>query len=200
MNVEFDTWFKENFQRGLAHSSRFETMYIALNHCLNKGGTCLVETGTMRMADNWDDGKSTLIFGSFCKKYNHHLHTADINPESVELSRQITEPYSNFISYSVTDSVLFLKNFNHKIDLLYLDSMNCPANGDVNSLELVASQQHQLHEIQAAYDKLSDDPIILLDDNDFENGGKTKLSKAFLQQKGFTEIMSWKQSLWVKEV
>jgi hypothetical protein len=139
------------------------------------------------------------VFGSFCRQYHLHLHTVDISSAAIELSRHATHSCAEFITYTVGDSVLFLKNFPQKIDLLYLDSMNCPENDSADSPTLIASQQHQLKEIEAAFDKLSADPIILLDDNDFDNGGKTKLSKIFLQQKGFTDITSWKQSLWLKK-
>lgn len=50
-------------------------MYIVLNCLLKHGGQNLVETGAMRMADNWDDGKSTLLLGSYCKKCKARLYT-----------------------------------------------------------------------------------------------------------------------------
>jgi hypothetical protein len=90
-----------------------------------------------------------------------------------------------------------LKTFNQKIDLLYLDSLDCPSD-DKNPTQLAASQKHQLSEIETAFDKLHDNTVVLLDDNHLTNGGKTRLSKLFLQEKGFTEMMSWTQSLWAK--
>jgi len=198
MNIGFDSWFKGNFLGRLAESNRFVTMYLALDLLLNRRGQTLVETGTIRQENDWGAGMSTLVFGSFCKKYNHRLHTVDVNTEAMEISRRATAVCRNFISYHSDDSVSFLKNFNHPIDLLYLDSMDCPDIDDADSPKLIASQNHQLREIEAAFDKLSENAVVLLDDNDFPNGGKTRLSKLFLQQNGYSEIMSWRQSLWVK--
>ena len=76
--------------------------------------------------------------------------------------------------------------------------MDCPEYDAPTSTRLIQSQIHQLLEMEAVWHKLGDDPIILLDDNQFENGGKTRLTKVFLRERGFTEVLSEKQSLWVK--
>jgi len=198
MNTEFDSWFKENFLKNLAESNRFVTMYLALDLLLKHGGHTIVETGTLRKENNWGAGMSTLVFGSFCKRYNHILHTVDINQEAMDISRSVTGSCNSHIFYYVNNSISFLKKFKEKIDLLYLDSMDCPPQEEEGSPQLVASQKHQLAEIEEAFDKLHDETIVLLDDNHWPNGGKTRLSKLFLQEKGFTETFSWTQSLWVK--
>ncbi len=197
MNIEFDTWFKKHYLSGLAQSNRFETMYIALDLFLKNNGKVIVETGVTRKADHWLDGMSTIVFGSFSKKYHCQLHAVDVNPESIQVCKSLTNECKEYISYHTSDSVVFLQNFKQKIDLLYLDSMDCPGDDAITSEQLIQSQQHQLAEMTASMNKLSDDPIILLDDNDYQNGGKTRLTKFFLEQQGFQEIMSWKQSLWV---
>lgn len=194
--------FFEKYQKGLALGGRAETMWLALDLMLRKKKTpgIVVETGTTRMKDDWGAGMSTLVFGDFCKTYNHHLFTIDISPEALYVCQDITKEFEVFISYVENDSVEFLKHFNQTIDFLYLDSRDCPEYDAPTSTNLIQSQVHQLLELEAAFDKLSNDPIILLDDNKFENGGKTRLSKVWLKERGFMEIMSDKQSLWVKEV
>lgn len=199
MHLDFDYWFKANYQKGLTISNRFDTMYIALNHLFKATNACIVETGTMRMEDNWHDGKSTLIFGSYCRKYGGIAYTVDIDNDAIETCKEATRGLGDCINYSVADSVSFLRNFSSGIDLLYLDSMNCPEYDSESSADLMASQQHQRQEIEAAFDKLTDNAVVLLDDNDFVNGGKTKLSKLFLQQNGFNELISWRQSLWIRK-
>lgn len=198
MNADFDYWFKANFQAGLAICNRFDTMYIALNRLLQKPNPCIVETGVMRAADNWHDGKSTLVFGCYSKKYNGITYTVDIDANAMEICKKATCQVADYIEYTVADSVTYLKNFNGKIDLLYLDSMDCPDSDELNTPALITSQKHQYNEIEAAFNKLAAGAIVLLDDNDRMNGGKTKLSKLFLQQNGFTELISWRQSLWVR--
>lgn len=196
IHIEFDGWFKQNYLGLLAESNRFVTMYLALDLLLKQGGRTLVETGTLRIENNRHDGMSTLVFGGFCKKYQRYLHTVDADEVAMNVCRKATGDYKDFISYNVSDSIAFLKNFNRQIDLLYLDSLDCP---EIEySPQLTASQEHQLREIETAFDKLSQNAIVLLDDNDLVNGGKTRLSKIFLQENGFTEAMSWKQSLWAK--
>ncbi len=199
MHMGFDSWFKQNFHGILTESNRFVTMYLALDKLLNHGGNMLVETGTLRKENNLHDGLSTLVFGSFCARYNRNLHTVDASAEAMRISRKATHAYKDFISYHVTDSVSFLKSFNQKIDLLYLDSMDCPSQESETSPQLLASQSHQLNEIKAAFDKLPDEAVVLLDDNDFPNGGKTRFAKLFLKETGFREMMSWKQSLWLRQ-
>lgn len=158
----------------------------------------IIETGTTRMKDDWGAGMATLVFGDFCSQFNHHLFTVDIDPNALYIAQEVTKEFETFITYVENDSVAFLKNFNRKIDLLYLDSMDCPEYDAPTSTRLIQSQTHQLLELEAAWDKLSDDPVILLDDNDFENGGKTRLSKVWLTERGFKEVMSGKQTIWIK--
>ena len=197
MQIEFDSWFKENYFDKLAENNRFVTMYLALDLLLKKGKGTIVETGTLRTEDQWSDGMSTLVFGSYCQKYNYRLHSVDIDESAMHICRKATNKFRNLIDYNISNSITFLKNFNQQIDLLYLDSLDCPVSE--YSPQLTASQEHQLKEIQAAFDKLSTDAIVLLDDNDLINGGKTRLSKIFLKENGFREVMSWRQSLWVKD-
>lgn len=198
-----DKWFFEKYNEGLALSGRYLSMEKALELFLEKRkgkeGGIIVETGSVRMENDWGGGMSTVIFGDVCKTYNHHLFTCDNDPTVMETCEKLTKDYRVFISYVIQDSVAFLKGFNQTIDLLYLDSMDCPEYDSSISPKLLASQAHQLNEMEAAMDKLSDDPVILLDDNLFENGGKTRLTKLLLKDKGFTEIFSGKQSLWIKK-
>jgi predicted O-methyltransferase YrrM len=187
--------FLAKYKEGLDSGNRYLSVKVALE--LFKGQN-IVETGTIRGKDDWGAGMSTLIFADFCKTYNHHLFTVDIDAAIMDISREITKDYAVYISYIVNDSVTFLKNFNQQIDFLYLDSMDCPEYDSPYSFALIASQIHQLKEIEAAWDKLSDGAVILLDDNKFENGGKTKLAKYFLRDKGCRELINDKQALWQK--
>jgi Fe-S cluster biosynthesis and repair protein YggX len=101
------------------------------------------------------------------------------------------------INFTTGDSLQFLANWKlGAIDFLYLDSYDFVL--DNNWAEAQKSQQHQLNEIELAWDKLSDRAIILLDDVDFLSGGKSRLSEAFLRNKNAINVMRAQQSLWLK--
>lgn len=189
-------WLEEKYKEGLTISRRYESMKKALDLLSQHKGNIIVETGTIRLPDDWGAGMSTLIFGDYAQRNHNRLITVDNNYHAIEVCKKVTSEFADSITYVVNDSLEFLKGFNQTIDLLYLDSMDCPEYDSPDSLQLIASQSHQLRELTLAIPKLSENPIILLDDNDFENGGKTKLSKEHLLDNGFKEVHSGKQSLW----
>lgn len=191
----------DKYKEKLAIGGRDRTMLKALELLQRKHpeGGIIVETGSTRMEEDWGAGMATLVFGDFCKSLTqYHLFTVDIDHEVLESCKKITEEFSTFITYVEGDSAEFLKDFNQTIDLLYLDSMDCPEYDGPESFYLLKSQLHQLRELEFSISKLSQNPIILLDDNGFKNGGKTRLTKLVLPSFGFKEIMHGKQSLWVK--
>ena len=76
--------------------------------------------------------------------------------------------------------------------------MDCPIEDDENNPILIASQQHQLKEMQTAMGKMATHGIVLLDDTEFKNGGKAKLTRQYLQNENWKEIMKGYQSLWTR--
>ena len=191
MNFHQD-WFYKKYAGKL--KERFWSFKIALNLFLQSGGKSIVETGTIRQRDDWGAGMSTLIFGDFCQRFGCHLWTVDNNSKALEVSKEVTSEYKDFITYVEDDSVAFLREFDQKIDLLYLDSMDCPLKPEDDALP---AQIHQLNEFKAAEDKLTLFSIVLLDDNQFKNGGKTKELKKYLRKLGWTCVMDFHQSLWI---
>jgi predicted O-methyltransferase YrrM len=155
---------------------------IGLNllHQEKKQFPIVVETGTQRMKDD-PGGCSTTLFGAYLKKFGGHLWTCDISKENIEISRKCTEDFKDFISYVIADSTSFLNVFGEisggcqEIDLLFLDSMDCPANGDA-----LPAQGHQLAEFMAAEKYLGKGAVLVMDDTNFTNGGKTRLLKNFI--------------------
>jgi hypothetical protein len=197
--ITWNDWWSLKYRFKMGEGVRYFTTKIALNLFHFRGGTNIVETGTIRMADDMNGGGySTLLYGDYAQHYDKHFWTVDILPEAIELSKKETEGFNKNTNFVTSDSVEFLKNFPEKIDLLYLDSMDCPENDEADSPHLIASQEHQLNEIKAAWDKLTDKSVILLDDNNFTNGGKCKLSVQFLIDNGWTPLMADKQVLFIK--
>lgn len=174
-------------------SPKYLTFKVALNLLLQNKGEIIVETGTQRMKDD-PGGCSTTLFGAFCKKYGTKLFTVDNNPLNMKVSMDATKEFADCITYKVMDSVKFLEKFSQRIDLLYLDSLDCPD----PPADATEAQQHQLNEIKAACKNLQPGSIVLLDDNNFANGGKTRLSKRWLLETNkFRCILDHGQSLWI---
>lgn len=163
--------------------SRLSTITIALNLLDRTKPNNFVETGTTRktkythsITDRAADGASTVVFADFVSKFGGRVFTCDISAENIENCKIATEEYSDFITYHVGDSVEFLKNFNKPIDFLFLDSIDS---------DFPNASQHQLNEIVAAYDKLTPDSIVLLDDL----GQKTNLSIPYLRERNWIQII-----------
>lgn len=190
---DFDCWFKKKYYGKPV--KRYWTFKAALNLFLQRGGKNIVETGTVRQKKDWSGGMSTLIFGEVCYRYDRHLWTVDHNPKALEVSKEVTAKFKDAITYVERDSIRFLSDFPKPIDLLYLDSLDCPEDPYKDP---IPAQMHQLNELKAAFDKLSKGAVILLDDNDFISGGKTRLAKEFLREQGWTVVLDYRQSLFIK--
>lgn len=198
--TKWKDWWTEKYRFKMGEGVRYFTTKIALNIFHQRGGMNMIETGTIRMADDMaGGGYSTLLYGDYAQKYGKKFWTVDILPEAIELSQKETEGFNTNTNFVIGDSVKFLEEFPEQIDFLYLDSMDCPEEDAEDSPALQASQQHQLNEVKAAYDKLHDKSVILLDDNNFDNGGKCKLTVPFLIEKGWIVLMADKQVLLIKD-
>lgn len=192
--VDRDWLYKRYEYLEFVRSPKYLTFKAALNLFLQNNGQIIVETGTQRMKDD-PGGCSTTLFGAFCKKYGKKLFTVDNNPLHIKTSMDCTAEFKDHITYVLKDSVKFLSEFDQKIDLLYLDSLDCPP----PPLDATESQLHNLNELKATYNKLQLGSLVLIDDNNWENGGKSRLSKLFLLRSGEWHcILDLGQTLWVK--
>src|SRR3990167_8778693 len=183
--VFWKDWWTEKYRFQIGEGVRYPSMKIALNLLHQRGGNIIVETGTTRAVNDFSGGgMATIFLGDYCKKYDKNLWTVDILPRAIELSQFLTGEFVDNITYVIDDSIHFLKEFKWDIDLLYLDSFDYPL--DEDPIQVLASQTHQLNELKAAEDKLTDQSIIILDDNAWKDGGKCKLTKEYLIEKGWT--------------
>ena len=209
MNEDFlyeRSWFDTKYrnQCGL----RYPTTKAALNLLLQRGGSLIVETGTMRLLSNWGDGCSTLLYADFCKRYGRRLITVDISPENIDVAKEVIKrlseeektDFSGCVEFVVDDSTKYLQKLSSqiKIDLIYLDSMDCPTDAKENDPPLVTSQRHNLNEMKAAMPHLHEGSIILLDDSGIINGGKPKETKKYLMEAGWICVYDFYQSLWIR--
>ena len=127
---------------------------------------------------------------------NRRLYSVDISKENIATAAKLTRQCNTdqFVSFNVCDSVKFLAACSLNVDLLYLDSYDYAPEEPI----LTSCQRHQLAELEATVDKLSDRAIVLLDDNNLPFGGKTKLAKERLAGIGWFCLLDWQQSLWVR--
>jgi len=187
----FDTFLKSG-------QERFYTFKIAMNYYLENNGKIIVETGTQRQVDDWGAGCSTSALGKFMSEFSpeSHLYSVDISSLNLKISKELCcQNYQSYISWHEQDSITFLKNFNNKIDFLYLDSYDWFE----HEPQLTECQTHQLNEMKAAIDKMNTKSVILLDDNDLPGGGKTKLTKDYLSKNDWICLLDLKQSVWIRK-
>ena len=163
---------------------RFESFKKTFEFSMERNHKNIIETGTARGKTkfffikrfNWKDGMSTPMFAEFAKFVNGRLHTCDISAVNIANAKKFTSDFSEFISFYTMDSLDFLNQFNEKIDLLYLDSLD--------GHDPIAASNHQLKEAKIAIKKLHHKSLILLDDK----GSKTNLSISFLLENDFKKI------------
>jgi hypothetical protein len=163
---------------------RFRSFEETLRLSYQRKAKTIVETGTARGKTkfffikryNWKDGMSTPMFAEYAKFINGKLHTCDISSENIENAKKFTSTFSDHIRFYIKDSLVFLKEFNNPIDLLYLDSLD--------GHNPIAASNHQLKEAQIAINRLHNKSLILLDDK----GSKTNLSINFFKENKYKII------------
>ena len=139
----WDSWFSAY---KLKPGGRYYTFKAALNLFLQNNGNLIVETGCVREPEDWGAGYSTYIFGQVAQRYNKQVITIDNVPEHLDMCKNITKDFKDHIQYVFSDSIQFLSTFTRPIDLLYLDSMDCPLDETANALP---AQKHALKELLA---------------------------------------------------
>lgn len=187
---EVEKWFKDNhYSKSLNRAESFSEairLLYARSECPH-----IVETGTVRLEDDYGAGYSTVIFAECVSIFGGKLTTIDNSETHMKISRSLTAEWKEFIDYIVMDSVEALRGLTQSIDLLYLDSMDCPIEGDAT-----LSQQHNLREFLAAKHALTNSTLVLIDDVGFSNGGKAKLTQEKLWNGNWNRLYHGQQSLW----
>ncbi len=193
-------WMAKEFDRlQVIHSFHYLTFKTALNLFMQLDGNLIVETGSMRIEDD-PGGAYTLLWGAFCKRYGKKLITVDILPEVTNFCKEITNEYADYITCITQNSVEFLKSFDEPIDLLFLDSMDCPIPIEGKARASAESaQRHNFEEFEAAKKNLHKNSLLLMDDNNFSSGGKPWTTKNYLlTQPDWICLLDYAQSLWIK--
>jgi predicted O-methyltransferase YrrM len=184
-------WFWEKFRH---LSERYNTQKLALtilNQLTDK--PFILETGCIRLPDDWGAGMSTLLFGEYVSRHGGHVTTVDNSEVNMMVCQEITKEFEKYITYVVSDSLAYLPTVTEKIDLLYLDSYDCPIEGDAS-----AAQEHNLREFKYCERNLNERAVIMIDDVGFANGGKGAKTHEYLIQQGYLLLFKHQQSVWLK--
>jgi len=216
INVNSD--FEKKFSGPL--SARWNTFKAFLN--LVSAGLpgqpiSILETGCMRMLDDWGGGCSTWIFSDFLQNYvtDGTLVSVDIDPQNLKVAQYAVDEavgpaelrtfdFKQLCGDSLAQlgQILTLPSGKDtRFDGIYLDSMDCDPRVPEGEEQTLASQQHQLNEAKIAVQLFSDKlpfKVLMLDDNNLPWGGKCRLTKKWLKSMFWTCILDYQQSLWIQ--
>lgn len=153
-----------------------------------------VETGTIRAEEDWAGaGFSSYLFGLYLKHRGGTLHSVDLSPSNCQFASTWTRVYGDTVHVHQQDSVTFLKQFQHPIDVLYLDSLDTTE---------PRHAEHALHETLAALPRLHDRSLILFDDTPWRDGafvGKGARAVPWLLDHGWKILFAGYQVLLERE-
>lgn len=147
---------------------------------------------------DWSAGCFTKVLSNLFPK--SEFHTVDINPSHIERSKIMN---LESINYHISSSEEFLKSFEKKIDLLYLDT------GDMTPIEETAQLHLREAKIIVERDLLSEDGIILIDDvksvipkqhGEESDLGKAKYSIQYFLDNGYEIMVSEYQCILKKKL
>lgn len=159
----------------------------------------IVETGTSRsgLEGAKGDGAATIVFGKWAKENDAYMHSVDISEDSVKGSQVEVDAQSlsSHVKVHLSDSLEFLKNFEQKVDFLYLDSYDYSKDLEVQRL----SQEHHLKEFMHIEDRLHENTIVLIDDCRLPNGGKGKTTIEYMLKNDWKILIDAYQVLLVRK-
>lgn len=151
----------------------------------------IVETGCYRGNDA--DGQSTIILAKLGFAVGGTFTSVDRDLSHVVMAREKLRSHGlHDATVVVSDSVEYLSIRGAQIDFLYLDSY------DYEYANPLPAQIHQVAEIGAAFGKLAQNAIVLLDDCNIQGGGKGLLTERFLLGNGFRLVADSYQKLFVR--
>lgn len=172
------------------------------------GGKRILEIGSARQPISHDitchdylccnDGHSTALFAAS----GLELDTVDINPNVTNISLGILKKYSTKIcTATCCDGIDYIKKYNKKIDLLYLDAWD---------VDIPESPKKHLEAYLAAKNIMNDGCLVLIDDTDVDfckdeivparsfPGGKGRLLSEILIKDGYSIVFTGRQTLFKK--
>ena len=160
---DFYNWFETIASRLQVRRDSFYKIFKYLDNLPDP--IIIVETGCLRIKNNFSDGQSTLLFDKYTqfRKNKAKVFTVDIDPNATKICK---ENVSENVSIHTGDSVKhlnelvkeFIKN-KSDVSMFYLDSFDC----DWKSPE--QSSQHHLKELVSIKKILKKDTLVVVDDS-----------------------------------
>lgn len=184
-------------------NARYYTFQIALNLLQQKHpNPIILETGCQRQEEDVGAGMSTSIFAEYISRYGGQLIVVDLFEEHLRRSQMYLEKWPDInVEFVVSDSVKYLQDYRGKCDLVYLDSLDYPiAENEGNIAMQQQAQEHCLNELLAVENNLSENSIVLIDDNQLSGGGKPAKAKEYLIKKGWVCLLDLQSTLWIKSL
>ena len=181
--------------RTLAGVQRHNTFVMAAEKAAAIGAKRYVETGCYRGMDC--DGCSTAIWALLAEFTGGYVVAIDLSEDSINRTKELLEREkvnTSCITLVHGDSLVALPGVEGPIDVLYLDSFDhCDNNPD-------PCQRHQAAEAAICLPKMAERSIILLDDCQFDDGGKSRLSIPLILQAGYECVAQEYQNLYCRGI
>ena len=162
-NSEFYKWFDTFSSKLEVRQNSFYQIFKYLDKMPDP--IIIVETGCLRIKNNYSDGQSTLLFDEYTqfRGKSSKVYTVDIDANATKVC---SENVSENVSITTGDSVKYLNNLskefiktNTNVALFYLDSFDC----DWKSPE--QSAQHHLKELVSIKKILNEQTLVVVDDS-----------------------------------
>jgi hypothetical protein len=155
--------------------------------------------------ENWDWGGGffSRVAVEELENLSPKIYTVDIISSHIDRCKIITEKYKKYFTYVVSSSLDFLRSFQGKIDLLYLDT------GDMWPIEPTANLQLEECKIIVNRNLLSDNGILLIDDvmnttpqkfGETSKLGKSKYSIDYLLNNKYKILVDEYQYILTKQI
>jgi spermidine synthase len=153
--------YKDQLQRMDGRSERSSQadsiLKVLEQHLKTEGPINIIETGA---SHNWDDGMMGLLFARISQHTGGKMWMVDIDKDIIEHSKEVFKNEGiTCVEFIVGDSVKFLEDFNERVDIVHLDSW------DLNLFDPFPSALHGWREFISIKDKLSNESIVIVDDN-----------------------------------
>ena len=162
-NSEFYKWFDSISLKLGVRKNSFSQIFKYLDNMPEP--IIIVETGCLRIKNNYSDGQSTLLFDKYTqfRGKSSKVYTVDIDANATKVC---SENVSENVSITTGDSVKYLNNLSKEfienktdVALFYLDSFDC----DWKSPE--QSAQHHLKELVSIKKILNNQTLVVVDDS-----------------------------------
>jgi hypothetical protein len=154
---EVAAWYDAEYAE--KQGERAPTIREALMRLRAAKGVLIVETGCANREDGWEeDGLATVVFCEYGRSFSAAVLSIDIDPDAVAMCMMMLTVDGKapaHVGVRCGDSVDELPALAHRIDLLYLDS-----------LDGTAAMKHVLKEYRGAKAWLGDGSLVLIDDVD----------------------------------